>query len=134
MQDIEKHRNLGESAAIFDRYLAYAIAFEIDKGWIRKFSGAGASKPAWLGTGGNAADTMGDVVIIGGEMPDFSGAGDLIGSIGGLAGNLSVPDVGMPDLQGLSDVASGSLDAASDGLFGLLDAAGSIFDAIDFDL
>lgn len=135
LQDIEKHRNLGASAAIFDRYLAYAIAFEIDKGWIRKFSEAGASRPAWLGTGGDVADTLGDVIIIGGDVPDFSGAGDLIGNIGGLAGNLSVPDVNMPDvdLQGLSDTVGGSLQGASDGLSSLLDAAGSIFDAIDFD-
>lgn len=138
LQDIEKHRDLGDAAGIFDRYLAYAIAFEIDKGWIRKFSEAGARRPAWLGTGGDLAENMGDVIIIG-NMPDFSGAGDLIGNIGGFAGNLSMPDVnlpdvGMPDVQGLSDALGGSLQGASDGLSGLLDAAGSIFDAIDFDL
>jgi hypothetical protein len=138
LQDIEKHRDLAEAAGIFDRYLAYAIAFEIDKGWIRKFSEAGANRPAWLGTGGDLADNMGDVIIIG-NMPDFSGAGDLIGKIGGMAGNLSIPDVnlpdvGMPDVQGLSDALGGSLQGASDGLSSLLDAAGSIFDAIDFDL
>ena len=138
LQDIEKHRDLGASGEIFDRYLSYAIAFEIDKGWIRKFSEAGARKPSWLGTGGDVADTMGDVVIIGG-MPDFSGAGDLIGSLGRVAGgaslpNVNVPDVGVPDVQGMSDMLGGSLQGASDGLSSLLDAAGSIFDAIDFDI
>jgi hypothetical protein len=136
LQDIEKHRDLGASREIFDKYLAYAIAFEIDKDWIRKFSEAGARQPSWLGTGGDVVDTMGDVVIIGGQMPDLSGAGDVIG---GLGGNLSVPDVSMPDfdmpdVQGLSDAVGGSLQGASDGLFSLLDAAGSIFDAIDFDI
>lgn len=136
LQDIEKHRDLGASSEIFDRYLSYAIAFEIDKGWIRKFSQAGANRPAWLGTGGDVADTLGDVVIIGGEMPDFSAAGDLIGRVGGLAGDVSIPDVNMPDVdvQGLSDALGGSLQGASDGLSSLLDAAGSIFDSIDFDL
>lgn len=136
LQDIEKHRDLGASGEIFDRYLAYAIAFGIDKGWIRKFSQAGARRPAWLGTGGDVADTLGDVVIIGGDMPDFSAAGDLIGRIGGLAGDISIPDITMPDVdvQGLSDVVGSSLQGASDGLSGLLDAAGSIFDSIDFDL
>jgi hypothetical protein len=136
LQDIEKHRDLGASSEIFDRYLSYAIAFEIDKGWIRKFSQAGANRPAWLGTGGDVADTLGDVIIIGGEMPDFSAAGDLIGRVGGLAGDVSIPDVNMPDVdvQGLSDALGGSLQGASDGLSSLLDAAGSIFDSIDFDL
>jgi hypothetical protein len=139
LQDIEKHRDLGASSEIFDRYLSYAIAFEIDKGWIRKFSEAGARKPAWLGTGGNVADTMGDVVIIGGDFPNLAGAGDLIGSLGRVAGGASIPDVGVPDIgapdvQGLSDMLGGSLQGASDGLSSLLDAAGSIFDAIDFDI
>lgn len=139
LQDIEKHRDLGASGEVFDRYLSYAIAFEIDKGWIRKFSEAGARKPAWLGTGGEVGDTMGDVVIIGGGMPDVSGAGELIGGLGRVAGDVNppdvnLPDVGMPDVQGLSDMLGGSLQGASDGLMGLLDAAGSIFDAIDFDI
>jgi hypothetical protein len=135
LQDIEKHRDLGTSSEIFDRYLSYAIAFEIDKGWIRKFSEAGARKPGWLATGtdtaGEIGDSMGDVIIIGGNMPDFSGAGDAIGDV---AGNLSVPDFDMPDVQGLSDALGGSLQGASDGLSSLLDAAGSIFDSIDFDI
>lgn len=139
LQDIEKHRDLGASSGIFDRYLSYAIAFEIDKGWIRKFSETGARKPAWLGTGGSVADTMGDVIIIGGDVPNLSGAGDLIGSLGRVAGGASlpdvgVPDIGVPDVQGLSDMLGGSLQGASDGLSSLLDAAGSIFDAIDFDI
>jgi hypothetical protein len=135
LKDIEKHRDLGTSGEIFDRYLSYAIAFEIDKGWIRKFSEAGARKPRWLGAGTEAAgeigDSVGDVIIIGGQMPDLSGAGDAVGDI---AGNISVPDFDMPDVQGLSDALGGSLQGASDGLSSLLDAAGSIFDSIDFDI
>src|SRR5690606_26082375 len=99
LQDIEKHRDLGAAGEIFDRYLSYAIAFEIDKGWIRKFSEAGARKPAWLGTGGEVVETMGDVVVVG----DLSGAGDLIGSFGRVAGSASIPDVNLPDV-GVPDV------------------------------
>lgn len=135
LQDIEKHRDLGASREVFDRYLAYAIAFKIDKAWIRKFAEAGVERPSWIGAGSG----LGDVVIIGGDLPDLSGAGDAIGGLGRIGGDVSIPDVnlpdvGMPDVQGLSDMLGGSLQGASDGLMGLLDSAGSIFDAIDFDL
>lgn len=129
LEDIDKHRDLGASTEIFERYLAYAIAFRIDRDWIRVFSAAGASRPSWFGGLGDA----GDIFIIGGEMPDVAGAGDLAGGLGRIAGNVSLPDVGMPNLQGVSDMLGGSLQGASDGLLGLLDSAGSIFDAIDFD-
>ncbi len=135
LEDIGKHRDLGASTEIFERYLAYAIAFRIDREWIRAFSEAGARRPAWLGGLGD----VGDVVVVGGEMPDLAGAGEVIGGLGRVAGDVALPDVnlpdvGMPDVQGLSDMLGGSLQGASDGLFSLLDSAGSIFDAIDFDL
>lgn len=141
LQDIRQHRDLGASSEIFDRYLSYAIAMGIDKEWIRSFADAGARTPGWLGAGGGLADAMGDVVIVDGGLPDLAGAGDLIGNLGRV-GDVSFPDAGlpdvgvpdMPDVQGLSDMLGGSLQGASDGLFDLLDAAGSIFDAIDFDI
>lgn len=128
LQSIEKERNLEEASVIFDRYLSYAVAFRIDRQWIRDFAAAGAAKPAWFG-----GVDIGDVVIVGdvGSLPDV---GDGVGDIAGSLGNLSLPDVSLPDVQGMSDVFSGSLQGASDGLSGLLDAAGSIFDGIDFDL
>lgn len=135
LEDIGKHRELGASTEVFERYLAYAIAFRIDREWIRAFSAAGARRPSWLGGFGD----VGDVVIIGGEMTDVAEVGELAGGLGRLTGDMSLPDVnlpdvGMPDVQGLSDMLGTSLQGASDGLSGLLDSAGSIFDAIDFDL
>lgn len=136
LESISIQRDLTEASDIFDRYLSYAVAFGIDKQWIRAFSESGARKPGWF----DDADA-GDVIIVGdighiGDVGDFSGAGDLITSIGGAAGNLSMPDVDISgeSIQGVADTFGGSLQGASDGLSGLLDSAGSIFDAIDFDL
>ncbi len=134
LQSIEKQRSLSEASDIFDRYFSYAVAFGIEREWIRAFAKAGAAKPAWFG-----GVDVGDVVIAGdlgnlGDIGDIAGAGRVIGEIGGSIGDVSLPDVSMPDVQGLSDMLGGTLQGASDGLSGLLDAAGSVFDAIDFDL
>lgn len=141
LESISSQRDLSEASDIFDRYLSYTVAFGIDKQWIRAFSKSGARKPGWFADADADADVdvdVGDVIIMGhmGDVGDFSGAGDLISSIGGAAGNLSMPDVDISgdSMQGLADTFGGSLQGASDGLSGLLDSAGSIFDAIDFDL
>jgi hypothetical protein len=135
LQSIHQERDLREASDIFDRYFSYAVAMRIDRQWIREFSEAGAAKPAWFG-GADIGDVVviGDIGHVGGDIGSFAGAGDAIGGLAGSVGNLSVPDVSMPDMQGMSDLLGGSLQGASDGLSGLLDAAGSIFDGIDFDL
>lgn len=135
LESIHKERNLQEASDIFDRYFSYAVAFRIDRQWIRDFSKAGAAKPAWFG-GADIGDVVlvGDIGDIAGHAGSLAGTGDVLGDMAGSVGNLSIPDISIPDIQGLSDVVGGSLQGASDGLSGLLDAAGSIFDGIDFDL
>lgn len=139
LQSIDTQRDLAEASDIFDRYLSYAVAFRIDRQWISMFSAAGVAKPGWFG-----GPDIGDIVILGdmGNVGDIAGAGRALGDLtgpvlGGLAG--SVGDVSMRNIsgtsmQGAADALGGSLQGASDGLFGLLDAAGSIFEDIDFDL
>jgi small basic protein len=130
LESLTTQRDLPEAGEIFDRYLAYAVAFRLERQWIGAFAARGARTPGWFGM-----PDVGDVVIIG----DIANTGEALGNVGGAIGSVGVPDVSMPDLsmpdvQGLADTLGGSLQAASDGLGGLLDVAGSIFDAIDFDL
>jgi hypothetical protein len=144
LESIEKHGTLEEAQGIFDRYLSYAVAFGIERDWIRKFAQVGASSPGWFREvavpGGY--DGPGDVLI------DTWTAGQVIGHFGGGSGsapggdfdapNVDLPDIGMPDLpegglQGMAEAMGGGLQGTSEGLAGLLDEAGSVFDGIDFD-
>lgn len=142
LESIEKHENLAEATALFDRYLAYAAAFRIDRGWVKAFAEAGARSPGWY-RGAAEAGEIGDVLDTAALGVDVARAAQMIGHLGGFSG--TIPDIsapGMPnmpdmpdvDLQGASDALGGSLQAASDGFSGLLNVAGSIFDAIDFDI
>ncbi len=138
LKDIRKYEQLDRASELFDRYLAYAVAFGLEKQWVREFERAGAPVPRWY-------HTAGDILVV----PD---AGDLLWGAGHAVGHLGdvgdLPRVGMPDLggmpdvdlanvgeglQGASELVAGGLQGASDGLFDLLDNAGSIFDGIDFD-
>ena len=38
LQEIERHTNLEEATEIFEKYLPYAVAFGLERSWIRKFS------------------------------------------------------------------------------------------------
>src|SRR5205814_1053639 len=44
---IEKYTNLEEQKTIWDQWLPYAIAFGIDRQYIRKFEGVDAPAPGW---------------------------------------------------------------------------------------
>ncbi|MGB3307015.1 MAG: DUF2207 domain-containing protein [Thermomicrobiales bacterium] len=138
LKDIDKYERLDEARGLFDRYLAYAVAFELDKQWVQRFAAAGAARPGWFRPaerpGADAGD-IGDVAFTAAR------AGESFGDVGrvSMPGNLDLPDVGMPDLsgidlQGFSDAIGGGLQGASDAFSGLLDVAGSIFDAIDIDI
>lgn len=131
LQSIEPQRDLKEASDIFDRYLSYAVALKMDRQWIGMFSAVGVAKPGWFG-----GPDIGDIVILGdmGNLGDVAGAGRLFGDLGGSVPDMSMPNVSGTSMQGAADALGGSLQVASDGLTGLLDAAGSIFDDIDFDL
>lgn len=149
LRSIERHTDLREATDLFDRYFAYAVAFGIEKQWVRSFARVGARTPSWFhpsGTfagGGGAMGDVGEAVFDAMTMAHWmghlrGGQGDG-GDIG--VPNVDLPNVGMPDiggmpdvdLQGMSDLMGGGLQGASDGLGGLLDAAGGIFESIDFD-
>ncbi len=141
LESIDRHENLAEARELFDRYLSYAVAFGLERQWIRSFASVGASSPGWFAPAGG----FGGGDIDGADMVfDAMQAGRMIGYFGGTGSgdinvpNVDVPNVDMPNmpeggLQDMADVFGGGLQDASDGLGGLLDSAGSAFDSIDFD-
>lgn len=144
LESIEKHENLTEARDLFDRYLSYAVAFGLERQWIRSFASVGASSPGWFAPAGGAGGFGGGDFDGADTIFDAMQAGRMIGHFGGTSGgDVNVPDVGIPNvdmpnmpeggLQDMADVFGGGLQGASDGLGGLLDSAGSAFDSIDFD-
>src|SRR5690606_17925407 len=48
LENIEKYADLDNVAKDFDRYLPYAVAFGLEKSWIRRFSKVSATPiPSW---------------------------------------------------------------------------------------
>ena len=128
LASITKYERVAEATGIFDRYLPYAVAFGVDRAWIATFAAVGTAAPAWYDPAGGldtgAADWLGSDL---GTLPISTGDWNL----GGL------PDLDMPNLSGVGlqqvgDLLGGSLQLASDGLGAMLDAAGSVFESIDF--
>ncbi len=142
LRDIRKFEELDTNPGLFDKYFAYAVAFNLEKQWVKEFERAGAPAPRWYHRAGDA----GDVVII----PDLDGIPGGVGGLGeagpllGRVGDIDLPNVdlgGMPNvdigsvgdgLQGASELMGAGLQGASDGLADLLDSAGSIFDIFDW--
>jgi uncharacterized membrane protein len=131
LADIQKYEKLEESTAIFDKYLAYAIAFGIEKSWVEKFARARTVAPGWLGPGGT-------VIVIndrggrtrpsqqrgGGGLFDWtpgagSGSGENTGNDGSSGGG--------GGLQDWSDRGAKGLQNSSDSLADLLSSAGRAF-------
>lgn len=86
LQEIEQYTNLEEATDIFEKYLPYAVAFGLERSWIRKFSAVpGTRIPPWYmpypyyGTGrAYPAGTPGRSE--GGGLPNL---GDLSGGFSG---------------------------------------------------
>ena len=143
LRSIQKYESLDESRTLFDRYLSYAVAFGLEKQWIAAFAAAGATAPGWLdttfgdGTGWDVAEAALEGVRMAHWMGHLSGNDGVdLGDVN--LPNVDLPNIGMPnlgdvDIGGMAEGLGSGLEAASGGLAGLLDAAGSIFDSIDFD-
>lgn len=123
LADIERYENVEAAKGIFNRYLPYAVAFELERSWVRKFASVNAPAPRWYGPypgwdtrGGRTVRTgrtspAGGPVVIPGGSPAPGGGGG----------------VGVPDLQTASDAMGRSLQGMSDGLFGLFNEASKAF-------
>jgi hypothetical protein len=115
LQDIEKYTDLQEARDIFDQYLPYAVAFGLDRSWIRKFASVpGVPIPPWYlphpQYGGRYGS--GPVFFPGGSSGGSRGTGPSGG--------------GMPTLEGMSGGLSGGLEAMSGGLTRMLNSTQSV--------
>ncbi len=111
LADIERYTDLAAAKAVFERYLPFAIAFGLDKGWVGKFARIGAPAPAWYI-----------------PLPAAIAGGAVAGSLAGSAGALS-PALGRaatPSLDGMSRSLASSLQGMSDGLLGMVNSASTI--------
>jgi hypothetical protein len=126
LDDIEKYENLEEAKGIFEKYLPFAVAFGLEHSWVSKFASVNAPAPQWYGspvpTGypgnyGYGRHRRGGPVVI---VPGAFGGNPGSGGSGG-------PDIDIPNMQDLSDSASGGLQGMSDSLSDLFNTAGKVF-------
>lgn len=129
LADFDKYENIEAKKTIFQQYLPYAIAFDLEEEYTRKFAAAGASTPTWYEPvpgaggfpgGGGRRGGLGPVVIWGNSP--FGGSGTWGGG-SKPTGSGSGGEFSMPDLQGMSDSTARNLSHSSNSLFGMLGAA-----------
>jgi uncharacterized membrane protein len=105
LKEIERYTDLSEATDQFEKYLPYAIAFGLDRSWIRKFTRQETAgyvpMPIWY------VPTM----TSSSSSPRPSGLGKETGA------------TGAPSLQQMSDGLSGGLQNMSDGLTSMLNSA-----------
>jgi uncharacterized membrane protein len=121
LEQIERYDDVEHARTIFNRYLPYAVAFGLERSWVRKFAQVDAPAPEWYGP-------YGDWDWDGGHRPrrlPRSGRGPVI--IPGGTGRGGGVDVDLPDLQEMSDRAGGGLQGMSDSLFDLFNEAAEAF-------
>ena len=87
LEQIEQYGDLQEAKDIFARYLPYAVAFGIEKSWVRKFSRVDTPAPRWYGprAGRNWRTGRGRPVIVGDggglDMPGMPSLNDMSGGM-----------------------------------------------------
>jgi uncharacterized membrane protein YgcG len=127
LEDIEKRENLEESTAIFQKYIAYAVAFGLEHAWVEKFTSVDTPVPDWWapvfvpsGTGGTTRrrDYYPRRTYRRTGMP---AGGDWV--FGERSGGRGGFDLDLPDLQDVSDKTGRGLQAASSGFFDMLGTA-----------
>jgi len=108
LRDLTRFQDMGSAQDQFEKYLAYAIVFGVEKDWARRFEGLNAPPPIWY------HPPIFIPVNMGGPYPGGVGGGMVGGGIGGgTGGGPSVPGGGF------------SLDSISDGLFSSLSSVSS---------
>lgn len=132
LDDIDEREDLEEAKGIFERYLPYAVAFGLEKSFVRKFAAAQVPMPGWFDGGGlgmpsdphrpmrrrSRRTVVGSPWLggspIGDSRPREAGADD-----GGFSG--------FPDLQDMSEGGGRSLQGGSDSFFDMLNTASEAF-------
>jgi uncharacterized membrane protein len=109
LKEIESYTDLEQATDLFERYLPYAIAFNLERRWVQKFARVettpipGWYYPYWMGRTARRRGTA--------------------TSAGGGIGEVGAP----PSIQGMSDGLAGGLQSMSDGLVGMFNSVGKTF-------
>ncbi|MCE5252916.1 MAG: DUF2207 domain-containing protein [Actinomycetia bacterium] len=114
LKDLTRFQDMASAKESFEKYLPYAIAFGVEKEWVRRFEGLTVPSPDWYHP---------PVIVYG------PGTGGWIGT-GGAGGGLS--PAGGPSGPVLPGGSGGgfSLDTISDGLFKSLGNMSSVLTAV----
>ncbi len=115
LKNIEKYGNLEEAKSQFDKYLPYAIAFGIEKNYMRQFARVDAPAPAWYGP-----------VFVGEPYYPY-GRTTTSTTREGAPGPLAGDRRGAPTLSQMSQGMSTSLASMSAGLSSMLSSASRTF-------
>lgn len=123
MENIEKYTDLNASKDLFDKYLPFAIAFNLDRTWMSKFAKVDAPVPGWYvpmyGPGWGVPRGS----VVGAPM-----ATDMGGSLGKIGGG-DVGDAARTGggIEGMSKGLAGGIAGMSVGLSSMFDQVGSTF-------
>lgn len=116
LKNIEDYTDLEQAANVFDKYLAYAIAFGLERTWISKFSTIPTTPiPGWYV-----------------PYPIPGGYGTYPRPVGGgigsppISGGGSGGEMPRPSLEGLSGGLTGGLSAMSAGLTRMLNSTSTV--------
>lgn len=114
LQNLEKYTQVDEATTQFERYLPYAVAFGLDKSWIRKFSQVSAMPiPYWYFP-----------TYIGPYRRGYAAGTPLSPSYNGVpSGDLARAGGGGFSLDQMSGNLAGGLESISSGLSSMLDNA-----------
>ncbi len=108
LKNIDQYADLEQSGEIFAAYLGYAVAFGLERTWIRKFSSVPATPiPTWY------------FPYFGGHYGGYGYGGSHAGGSGG-----STPST--PSLQGMSGSMTGGLAGMSAGLTRMLNSTSTV--------
>ncbi|MEJ7839507.1 MAG: DUF2207 domain-containing protein [Thermomicrobiales bacterium] len=127
LDDIEKRENLEESTAIFQKYIAYAVAFGLEHAWVEKFTSVDTPVPDWWApvfvpsTGRSLSDQRRAYPRRTYRRAGMPAGGDWV--FGESSGGRGGFDLDLPDLQDTSDKAGRGLQSASSGFFDMLGTA-----------
>jgi hypothetical protein len=127
LEDIEKREKLEESTAIFQKYIAYAVAFGLEHSWVEKFTSVDTPVPDWwapvfIPSGqGNTTRRRDYTPRRTYRRTGMPAGGDWV--FGERSGGRGGFDLDLPDLQDVSDKTGRGLQAASSGFFDMLGTA-----------
>ncbi len=117
LQGIDRFTDLESGKGLFEKFLPYAVAFGLQRGFVRKFQLVGAPAPSWWGNASPSGSPPSDDI----DLSEVQEAGS-----GGHVHEAPLPGAGHgSNLEQASNHAFGGLDSISDKLLSMFDTAAS---------